>query len=68
MRNRVTRGYSEHFWRYKVSKSSNSCNFFHGRRIEIKFLPINSTVYFAPGQLDFVSVRLKIFQFVQLNL
>ena len=34
---RVTRGYSEHFWRYRVSKSSNSCNFFHRRRIEIKF-------------------------------
>ena len=58
---RVTRGYSEHFWRYRVSKSSNSCNVFHRRRIEIKFLPINSTVYFEPGQLYFVSVRLKIF-------
>ena len=45
-----------------------SCNFLCERRIEIKFLPISSTVYFAPEELDFVSVRLKSFQSVQLNL
>ena len=44
-----------------LSTSLYSCNFLRERRIEIKFLPISSTVYFAPDELDFVSVRLKSF-------
>ena len=44
-----------------LSTSSYSCNFLRERRIEITFLPISSTVYFAPEELDFVSVRLKSF-------
>ena len=44
-----------------LSTSLYSCNFLRERRIEIKFLPISSTVYFAPEELDFVSVRLKRF-------
>ena len=36
-----------------LSTSLYSCNFLRERRIEIKFLPISSTVYFAPeDQLD----------------
>ena len=44
-----------------LSTSLYSYNFLHKRCIEIKFLPISSTVYFAPEELDFVSVHLKSF-------
>ena len=44
-----------------LSTSLYSCNFLRERRIEIKVLLISSTVYFAPEELDFVSVRLKSF-------
>ena len=44
-----------------LSTSLYSCNFLRELRIEIKFLPISSTVYFAPEELDFASVRLKSF-------
>ena len=36
-----------------LSTSLYSCNFLHECCIEIKFLPISSTVYFAPEELDF---------------
>ena len=51
-------GLFDPFWRYSAKYS---CNFLHERRIEIKFLPISSTVYCAPEELDFVSVCLKNF-------
>ena len=35
-----------------LSTSLYSCNFLHKRRVETKFLPISSTVYFAPEELD----------------
>ena len=44
-----------------LSTSLYSCNFLHECRIETKFLPISSTAYFAPEELDFVSVCLKSF-------
>ena len=57
----VNRGYPTRFGVTVLSTSLYSCNFLHECRIEIKFLPISSTVYFAPEELDFVSVRLKSF-------
>ena len=76
---RVTRGYSEHFWRYRVSKSSNSCNVFHRRQVLnwssaatlvlVSFLPIFNSILSILSLDSYILYRFEdFFQFVQLNL